>query len=61
MKARNITYSRWVTYRGQQHVINAVSALFNKVKIIIKKSKLYCYSLDIYELNGLFVKLSFVR
>ena len=61
MKARKITYSRWVTYRGQQHVINAVSALFNKVKIIIKKSKLYCYSLDIYELNGLFVKLSFVR
>jgi len=52
-EARKITYSRWVTYRGQKHVIKA-----RTVYILI--NILSCDSLDVYKLNGLFVKLSFV-
>lgn len=52
MKARKITYSRWVTYRGQKHVI--------KAKPVYVINILFCDSLGVYKLNGLFVKSSFV-
>lgn len=52
MKARKITYSRWVTYRGQKHVI--------KAKPVYIINILFCDSLGVYKLNGLFVKSSFV-
>lgn len=52
MKAGEMTYSRWVTYRGQKPVIKAEPALLICI--------LFRNPLGIYELNGLFVKLSFV-
>jgi len=54
MKAGIITYSRWVTYRGQKHVIKARLVYYYVINI------LFCDSLDVYKLNGLFVKSSFV-
>ena len=54
MKAGRITYSRWVTYRGQKHVIKARPVYYYLINI------LFCNSLDVYKLNGLFVKSSFV-
>lgn len=55
MKAGKITYSRRVTNRGQKPVIKAKPAY-----ALIRISILFCDSPDIYELNRLFVKSSYV-